>query len=221
MPELVKIPIANAEYQVRFDRPYIGLIANDRPRVFEAVVAALLPFSFRLANTEFITTGTPADNKVVFKIPERGISFQFGAEEYRFGKEGSSWATVDEDTQVLVAAERALLEGIGAKIESCMLTIAMHMQPLAKTREEILAPFVPEPFKKLMSERNAQTFGNHLKWADGDVLLDFSVAVANGIFVRLASKFGGQPPLSDILAKVRHDEETLFGILGVEEATNV
>lgn len=46
MPELVKIPLSSAEYLVRFDRPYVGLISTERPRAFEAVVAALLPFNF-------------------------------------------------------------------------------------------------------------------------------------------------------------------------------
>jgi hypothetical protein len=52
MPELVKIPWASTEYQARFERPYIGFIAYDRLRVFEAVFTALLPFNLRLANTE-------------------------------------------------------------------------------------------------------------------------------------------------------------------------
>ena len=220
MSDLVKIPMASVEYVARFDRPYVGLIANERPRVFEAVVSALLPFNFRLANTEIVSTGTMADHKVIFRLPERGITFQFGAEEYRFGKEGSSWISVQEDAQVLLAAERALLDGSGAKVESCSVTLAMHLQPLAKTREEILAPFLPEPFKPLVKQHQTHTFGNHLKWPDGDVLLDFSVAFANGIFLRLTSQFKGQPLLPDILTKVRSDEETLFGILGIEEAPN-
>jgi hypothetical protein len=221
MPEPVKIPSASAEYVARFERPYVGLIANDRPRVFEAVVAALLPFGFRLANTEIVTAGTLADQKVIFRLPERGISFQFGAEEYRFVKDGSSWNRSEEDGQILLAAERGLLEASGAKVESCLVTLAMHLQPLTKTREEILAPFVPEPFRPLREQRQAQTFGNYLKWADGDVSLDFSVAFANGIFLRLTSQFKGRPPLSDILTKVRRDEEMLFGLLGIEEAANV
>jgi hypothetical protein len=220
MPELVKIPMASAEYLARFDRPYVGLIAGDRPRAFEAVVAALLPFDFRLANSELVTTGTLADHKVICRIPERGISFQFGAEDYRFGKDGSSWSTAEEDARVLLAAEHALLEASGAKVDSRLVTIAMHMQPLTKTRDEILAPFVPEPFKRLVINRPPQSFGTHVKWKDGDVLLDFSVALANGVFLRLSSQFTGQPPLSDILTKMRSDEEMLFGILGIEEAAN-
>ena len=69
MPEPVKIPMANAEYRAHFERPCVGLIANDRPKVFEAVLAALLPFKVRLANTEIVTAGTAADHKVIFKIP--------------------------------------------------------------------------------------------------------------------------------------------------------
>jgi hypothetical protein len=217
MPELVKIPLSSAEYLVRFDRPYVGLISTERPRAFEAVVAALLPFNFRLANTEIVTTGTLADHKVIFKIPERGISFQFGAEEYRFGKEGSLWSIAEQDAEVLLAAERALLEASGAHYQSCQATIAMHLQPLAKARAVILEPFVPDPFKPLLITRHALTFGNHLKWTDGEVLLDFSLALANGIFLRLISKFDGHPPLNEVLKKVRDDEETLFGILGIEE----
>ena len=221
MAELVKIPSASAEYQVRFERPYIGFIGNDRPRAFEAVLAALLPFNLRLANTELIVTGTPADHKTIFKIPERGISFQFGAEEYRFTKDGSAWNTVNEDGQILLAAEGALLEGSGAKAESCVVTLAMHLQLLNKPREELLAPFVPEPFKGLLTQRQVQTHGNHLKWAEGDVLLDFSLAYANGIFLRLTSNFKGRPPLSDVLTKAKSDQDSLFAILGVEEAGNV
>jgi len=220
MSELIKIPLSSAEYLAHFDRPYVGLIANDRPKVFEAIVSALLPFDFKLANTEIITTGSLADQKVTFTLPERGISFQFGAEECRFTKEGASWNTAEEDSKILLAAERALLKTSGAKIESCLLTLAMHLQPLAKKREEILAPFVPEPFKSFMGKYAPQTFGNHLKWSDGDVLLDFSVAFANGIFLRFSSQFKGRPPHLDILTKVRSNQEMLFALLEIEEATN-
>jgi hypothetical protein len=220
MAELVRIPLASSEYQARFERPYIGFISHDRTGAFEAVLTALLPFNLRLANTEMVSTGTPADHKAIFRIPERGIRFEFGAEEYRLSKEASSWATADDDGQILLAAERALMEGSGANVTSCMVIVAMHLQPLTKLREEILAPFVPEPFKAFMTQRQTRTYGNHLIFADGDVLLDFSVGFANGIFLRFSSHFNGHPPLSEVLAKVRSDQAALFGILGIEEATN-
>ena len=220
MSELVKIQLASANYQGRFEHPHIGFISYDRVRVFEAVFTALLPFNIRLADTEFVTAGTPAEHKTIFKIPERGISFEFGAEEYRFNKELSSWATANEDARILLAAEQALMQGSGAKIASCRAIVAMHLQLLNKPREDILAPFIPESLKALVMQRLLRSYATQFIFADGDVLLDFSVAVANAIFLRFSSSFNGHPPLPEVLAKVRSDQITLFGILGVEEAAN-
>jgi hypothetical protein len=222
MAELVKIPFATSEYQARFERPYIAFIGHDLQRAFEAVFTALLPFDLRLENTEILATGTFAEHKTIFKIPERGIRFEFGAHEYKFTKELANWSTVEADGQILLAAEGALMERSDAKIASCIATVTMHLQPLAKPREEILAPFLPDPFKIFLTQRQAQaqTYGNHLGFADGEVLIDFSVALANGIFLRFSSHFTGHPPLAEVLAKVRSDQVAWFGILGVEEATN-
>ena len=220
MAELVKIPFASAEYQALFERPHIAFIGRDLARAFEEVFAVLSSFNFLLANTEIVNTGKPSDHKAIFRIPERGISFQFGAEGYRFSKEFSSWATADDDGQILLAAERALMEGSGAKVASCSAIVGMHLQPLTKPREEILAPFIPEPFKIFMTQRQTQSYATHCIFTDGDVLLDFSVGFANGIFLRFSSRFNGHPPLSEVLAKVRSDQDTLFRILGVEEEAN-
>ena len=220
MAELVKIPVSNTEYQAYFERPCIGFIGDERQKAFEAVFTALLHFNLRLENTEIVTTGTLADHKAIFRIPERGIRFQFGAEEYRFNKDYASWATIDDDGQIFLAAERALMEGSSAEVKSFTVTVAMHLQPLTKPREEILAPFFPEPYKVLMTQRPAQTYGHHVRWADGNVLLDFSVGFANGIFLRFSSYFNGHPPLPEVLAKVRSDQAALFGILDIEEAAN-
>ena len=220
MGELVQIRFASAEYQARFERPYIGFISLERLRAFEAVFSALLPFNLRLENTEVVSTGTPADHKTIFTIPERGIRFEFGAEEYRFNKDALSWTTAENDGQILLAAEHALMDGSSAKVAWCMVRVAMHLQLLTKPREEILSHFIPEPFKTFMTQRPAISYGNHLILADGDVLLDFSAVIANGIFLRYSSNFNGHPPLSEVLAKVRSDQAALFGVLNIEEATN-
>ena len=187
--------------------------------VFEEVFTALA-FNFLLANAEIINTGKPVDHKAIFRLPERGISFQFGAEGYRFSKEFLSWATAEDDGQILLAAERALMDGSSAKVASCIAIVGTHIQPLNKSREEILAPFIPQPFKILMQQRQTRSYATHFMFVDGDAVIDFSVGFANGIFLRFSSRFNGHPPLSEILAKVRSDQDALFGILGIEEDTN-
>lgn len=214
MADLVKIPLASTDYQARFERPSIGFIGVDRPRAIESVVEALLPFGFRLANSEAVVTGSLADHKAVFRFPDRGITLQFGAEYFQFTKEGSNWATAEEDVKVLVAAEQALLEGTSVKIGSCLVNVAMHAQLLTKPREEVLASFIPVPFREW---RKAISYGNHLRWADGDLLLDFSAVFANGIFIKFSSKFDGHPSVQEMLERVHEEESSIFQLLGIQE----
>ena len=220
MAELVKIPFSSTEFQAIFERPHIAFIGRDWARVFEEVFTALSAFNLLLTNTEIVNTGKLADHKAIFRLPERRISFQFGAEGYRFSKEWSSWATAEEDGQILLAAERALMERGTAKVASCSVTVRVHIQPLNKSREEILAPFIPEPFKVLMDKRQTREYSAAVRFADGDALIDFSLAFANGIFLQFLSSFNGHPPLPEILAKVSDDQAALFGILDIEEETN-
>jgi len=219
MAELVNIPAASADIVARFDRPYIGLLAGDKIRVFEALLTALLPFNFRLANTEIVTTGKPAEERVVFKIPERGITFQFGPEEYRFTKDGAAWSTAEEDAKVWSAAETALLTHSGAKVAACTATLAMHLVLLSKTRDEVIAPFIAAPYKQF-TDQQPKAFGSHIRFADGrEVLFDHSLAYANGIFVRISAELEGNPPIIEILAKMQAEQQRVFQMLDVQEGT--
>lgn len=220
MPASIKIHFASAEYQARFERPYIGLIGLERARAFEAVVTALLPFSLRLADTEIINAGTPDTHKTIFRLPRYRARFEFGAEEYKFVKDETSWGTAQEDAAIFSAAERALLDGSGPKVALCIARVSMHLELQHNRREEILAPFVSEPFKPLMMQRQARSYGHHIRFADGELILDFSMALENGIFLQIASIFNGHPPLLEVQEKMRADQNALFEILGVEEVTN-
>jgi hypothetical protein len=214
MPSLIKIPYSTVEYQARFARPVIQLIA-EKAAPIQAVVDALIPFGFQFVNTE--TDGMLSAHKTTFRLPDRNIVFHFGAEECRFTKNASNWNTADEDLQVLIAAESAVLAQ-GAEVRTRSVAVAMHLQLVETPRSEILSRFAPEPFfKNVPAEYQPIQFGTAVTLAHGSILVDHSATVANGIFVRFAQEFDAIPSLLDIMAKVRRDEEFLFGVLDVEE----
>jgi hypothetical protein len=220
MAEQVKISLGTAEYVVGFDRPYVGLIGTERQRVVEAIVLALRPFGMGLNNVEILATGPLRNHKTVFRLPERWISIEVSAEEYKLVKENALWATAENDVAVLVAAQEAILKESGAAVAEGGVSIGMHAQPMTKRREEILAPFMVAPLKDFLTEREVRSFGNHARWAEGDFLLDFSLVVANGIYIRLTRRFAAGAKAADVLEKLREEQETVFGILGIEEAPN-
>lgn len=223
MAAIIRVLNAAAEYQARFPKPLLRLVA-DRGDTIQAVVDALLPFGFRLTNTDVLSQGGIAEQKVGFRLPERNLGFQFGAEGCFFAKDGASWATAEEDLAVLKAAENAVLTSNDvALIAVRTVTIAMHLQLLDTPREEILARFAPTPFYQQSLTpppgRAGYTPIGHavlVKWKGGAVLVDESVVIANAIFVRLTSEIQGGT-MRDLFEKLYRDEEYLFNILGVEE----
>jgi hypothetical protein len=101
--------------------------------------------------------------------------------------------------KILVTAEAALLDGTSKKIHSCLVTVALHAQLLTRPREEVLSPFIPAPFQEWA---NATSYGNHLRWPSGDLLIDFSAVYANGIFMKFSTQFEGHPPIEQMLEQV-------------------
>jgi hypothetical protein len=214
MPEIVKIPISSTEYQARFAQPEIGFIGDGLNRAVKATVEALLPFGFRLANTEVVLNGPLSEHRLVFKLPEKAITIQFGAEAFTFLKGGSNWITAEADAEILAAAQTALFETLPVEISHCLVTVSLHAQLLEKKREEVLKPFIPTPFQ---GWRKLTTYGNHLKWDGGDLLFDFSALIANGIFVKYSTRFEGSQPVEALLRQLREHENSIFNILGIQE----
>ena len=94
----------------------------------------------------------------------------------------------------------------------------MHLQPLAKTRDQLLAGFIPPPFLSLATEKGVQSVASHIKFGGGEILLDYSLAYANGVFLRLSSIFQGHPTQAEMLARMTADQERVFKILDIQEA---
>ncbi len=214
MPSLIKIPYSTVEFQARFARPVIKLIAGNA-EVVQCAIDALLPFGFQFANME--TQGTPTTHKTILRLPERNIVFQFGADGCTFTKDTANWQTAEEDLKVLMAAESSMLAQ-GAEVVARTVTVAMHLQLLETPREEILARFTPPPFLgNLPPEYRPIQFAGVVKFPSGSILFDNSATVANGIFVRFSSDFDGAGSLQGVMARVRRDEEFVFSMLDVQE----
>ena len=218
MPSLIKIPYSTVEYQARFARPVVRLIAG-KAEVIQTVVDALLPFGFKFTNLE--TQGALATHRTIFRMPEKSIVFQYGADGCWFTKENSSWQTAEDDLKVLMAAEAAAVLATGCEIATRTVAVAMHLQLLETPREEILTRFTPSPFLEgLPSDYKPVQFAGVVKFSSGTMLFDYSATVANGIFVRFSADFDDKASLHDVMAKVRKDEEFAFSMLGVQEVSN-
>lgn len=213
---------ATAEYEARYAKPVVSLV-TDRADTIQAIVDALLPFSFRFGNMDVFNDGGSSGQKVGFRLPDQNISFQFGGEFCTFVKQGANWATAEHTLTVLEAAEGALLSRKEMEITSRAVTLGMHLQLLDTPVQEVLGRFLPAPFSPYLTgddeEYNTKRHAVLVHWTNGGVLLDTSDAVANGIFARLTSEVVGGT-IRQLFEKLLRDQMHVFGVLQVNEATD-
>ena len=215
MPTLITVPYCTAEIFAGFGRPMIQLIA-DKAAPFQTITDALLPFGFSFENAE--ANGAPlAQHRTTFRIPTRNISFEFGVQSYRFVKDPFTWDTDIEDLKVLQAAEDALIS-LGAQINTRSMIIGKHVQLLETSRDNLLAPLAPKPFfaEDIPTEYKPEQFGVSLKLPHGSILIEYSKALANGIYVRMSAELDGRVSLLEIAENMRRYEQFLAQTLNID-----
>ena len=215
MPELISIPFSFFEATFTYKQPNLGLWL-DRMNVVRAVFAALQPWHLAVDNIEVLTVGKPSEQGIKFKLPEKQSSFFFGPSYCKFSKDNADWPSADETIAILDAALSALIKSAEIEIAKTDTAIALHMQPKTLQFTKILAPLIPGKLAEIGGE--VQTAATVIRWRNRTVLIDASVQVANGIFMRFERSFEGKEiNFKEIGEQLHTDEDALFAILDVKE----
>jgi len=215
MPELVTIPISFFEVAISYERPVFQLWI-DRAAVLQGIFDALEPWNPSIDDTEPRNDGKPSEQGIVLKLPLKRASFFFGPASCKFSRDDADWGTADETIAILDAALSALTLFGHVVLGKRKTTISLHIQPRTLTFMDILNPFVPRELAVIESQP-VRTMATVAKWENRKVTIDGSGAVANGLFLRLERDFDANATYDEIAHQLRHDEEELFNILGVEE----
>jgi hypothetical protein len=220
MSAQVKVPFASAEYQVRFTRPIIKFIGTDRVAIIQAIVDSLVPFGFALRNSEFNNVGNAADHFVTLRLPDQSITFKLTAEAYFFSKDNANLSTAEEDVRIIGAVERALFGITPIEVKERSIALAFHLQLLDANRRDVLWPLLPEKFRALANGQSVISHGAQMRWERGSILVDYSAALANGIFVRADSQLGVEASLEESMPTIVTMRDYVFTMLDVSEASN-
>jgi hypothetical protein len=208
MPEKVTIPISFLEYDAEFVRPIFAALM-DRASIVQAIFDAMSPWKLEIDNVEPITSGKPSEQGIKFKIPEKKVTFLFGAGSCRFTKDDADWASAEETIGILAAALDALKASSGAAFSAQHVAFALHIQPKKAKFLDLLKPFLSPILQELE--------GEGVKWDRRRVVLDGSGALANALFLKFEREFDGSSNLREIAIQMKTDEDTLFKILDIEE----
>jgi len=213
-----EVPYAMLEYTAIFKKPIIEAAAV--PAVLIAAVLDVLePWGFMLDGVETKTdTQKLADYAIVFRrgapvTPGRTVALGLG--KLVVTAENVDWTEAEH----LIAEVNAVLDVVRqaarAEIQSQNLDLGMHIQVKTKPRKDVTAPLLsPEAFGLLDGE--VKFPGIILLREKSTIVIDASLAYANGLFVRISREHPAEAPLERLAGVLRKDEEHLFAVLGLE-----
>lgn len=217
MPELVTIPISYFEFLVEYEVPNLRLL-RDRADLVQALYEALKPWGINIDDIEPRTTGKPSEQGLGYKLPLKRTSIFCGPSYCKLTRDDVTWESAEETIAILSGCLGALVKHVEIVLGVQKTLIALHLQPRTKSFLEIISPFL-SPALAALEKMPVRTLAAIAKWENRKVTIDGSGALVNGVFLRFERDFSKEVTLDQIAAQLKHDEEELFRMLDVEEAT--
>ncbi len=220
MPEKTQSEITYSllEYTSAFKRPIFG--APSPPgQLIASILDELGPSGYTFNGVEFSLQAPKLDEfAIVFRrttpaFPARSFALGFGKVHIR--AENVDWTEADR----FVSSHRAALDAVrkkgGAEIQSQQLVVGMHIQLKDRPRKDVTAPLLSPVAAKLL-DGEADFSGVILLRGKAIFLIDASVGIANGLFLRISREHQPEAPFEKLAEALRHDEKRIFDVLGLE-----
>ena len=215
-----EIAFSVLEYTAVFKKPIIEAWATPAALV-AAVLEALEPWGFKLDGVEAKTqTERLGEYAIVFRRTTPvapGMTLTLGLGKVLVTAENLDWAEAEQFIAQLQAALNAILQIARAEVQSQHVGIGMHIQLKTRPRRDVTAPLL-DPLAFTILDGEVKFPGIILLREKSSIVIDASVAHANGLFVRMFREHPPDSTLKQLAEALRRDEEQLFGVLGLEGA---
>ncbi len=146
-------------------------------------------------------------------VPARSFALGFGKVHIR--AENLDWTEADR----FISSHRAALDAVrqkgGAEIQSQQLVVAMHIQLKDRPRKDVTAALLSPVAAKLL-DGEADFSGVVLLRGKAIFVIDASVGIANGLFLRINREHPPEASFEELAEVLRNDEKRIFDVLGLE-----
>lgn len=220
MPEKTQSEITYSvlEYTAAFKRP-IFVVPSPLGELIASISDALAPSGYTFSGIDLsLQTAKLDEVMIVFRrtippAPARSFGLGFGKVYVR--AENLDWPEADAFISSQSAALNVIRQKGGAEIQSQQLVVGMHVQLMNRSRKDVTAPLLSSVGAKLL-DGEADFSGVVLTREKAIFVIDASVGVANGLFVRISREHRPEASFEELAKTLRDDEERLFNVLGLE-----
>jgi len=211
-----EVPYSLLEYSAVFKKPIVEAFGT--PAILIAAVLNVLePWGFALDDVEAKThTEKLSEYAVIFRrSAPPGLSLTLGLGKVVVTAENLVWAEAEHFIAQMSAALNAILQTGRAEVQSQHVGIGMHIQLKTKPRKDVTARLL-DPVAFTILDGEVKFPGIILFHDKSSIVIDASLAHANGLFVRIAREHPPEATLQQLAEALHKDEEQLFNVLGLE-----
>ncbi len=220
MPDKTQAEITYSllDYTSAFKKPILEAWSAPA-KLIAAVLDALQPSGYKLDGVETnIQTRKLDEFSVVFRrtTPDRPArSLTLGLGKAIVTAENLDWTEAEQFISGQSAALNAIRQVGGAEIQSQQLIVGMHIQLKDRPRKDVTAPLL-SPVACGVLDGKVDFSGVILLREKAIVVIDASLAFANGLFVRITREHPPEATLEKLAETLRNDEQRIFDVLGLE-----
>lgn len=206
------------EYNAPFKNPLLG-ISSSSGELISKVLKELEPSGYTFSGVEVNLPALKLDElAIMFRrtappTPNRNLSLGFG--KVRITAENLDWTEAEQFISAHSAALGAVHDLAGAEFQSQQLVVGMHIQIKDRPRKDVTAPLLSRAAAGLF-DGEPEFSGVVLLQGKAVILIDASIGIANGIFLRISREHGPKAPFDELAATLQRDENRVFETLGLE-----
>jgi hypothetical protein len=209
-----EIPFAVIEYSAVFEKPILEAWLVPA-RIIAGLLDALAPWGFTLDGVETRTPAKLNEYALIFRRQPANIILTLGIAKVTITVENPDWTEAPDLINGMNVALATITKTTNAAIQSQKLSWTAHIELKDKTRKEVTTPLLT-PLAVSLLEKNPTFHGVYLQTEGSSILIDASVAYANGLFVKIVNDHSPDANLQHLAEVLRLEEQRLFEVLQLE-----
>jgi hypothetical protein len=209
---IADIPVGFFEYRTSFKEPIFTKWYEGERTLVKEMYKILLPWGVDLEKISW--NAAPKNLKeaqVTFAVPKLSVLVNIGIGGLTIIANNADWS----QASALSALFQAVVDGVRkigiADLESHQTVLGFHLKPGPKPFRDVMKQFINA---KALGKEDASMIGVGLYSSDYSLIIDNSIAVPDGLFVKITRVFPVDMHFEEIAAALWKEEEGLLHLLG-------
>jgi len=203
------------EYHANFKEPITIFWSGGRQaEIINAMHRALAPWRVELENIAWQQSAKNLrEIQLSFSVPSQFASVQVGIAGVTMTALNPDWSRAPELVTLFQAGLGALKASTGQEFQAQQTTLGFHLKPpVSKPFREVVTQFVNSD----VLGRDAAMFGVSVYYSDHTFVIDSSVVIQGGLFVKLVRNFPAEKQFEEMAKALYADEEAVLQRLGLK-----